>query len=99
MLREMLISPNERNIEETAAKKEQRFDNGLSDEIAIFTKGSDYWTSMIERGKAQFVLNNADVFALNDAVKYCQMKYTQLTKKQIKAVNEVVAKLKENGIE
>lgn len=98
-LREILISPREKEIEETAAKKEQKFDNGLFDEISIFNKGADYWTSMIERGKTQFVLNNADIFALNDAIKYCQMQYTQLTKKQIKAVTDVIAKLKENGIE
>ena len=54
---------------------------------------------MIERGKAQVVLSNADIFALNDAIKYCQMQYTQLTKKQIKAITDVIVKLKENGIE
>lgn len=54
---------------------------------------------MIEQGKAQYVLNNADVFALTDAIKYCQMQYTQLTKKQIKAITGAIAKLKENGIE
>lgn len=93
------MSPHEKAIEETAAKKEQKFDNGLFDEIAIFNKGADYWTSMIGRGKAQYVLNNADILALNDAIKYCKMQYTQLTKKQIKAVTDVIAKLKENGIE
>lgn len=98
-LRELLMSSREKSIEETAAKKEQKFDNGLSDEIAIFNRGADYWASIIERGKSQFVLTSADIFALNDAIKYCQMKYTQLTKKQIKAVNEAIAKLKENGIE
>lgn len=98
-LRSVLISPQEKSLEELSAKKEQRFDNGLSDEIAIFNKGADYWTSMIERGKAQFVLGSADVYALNDAINYCKMKYMQLSKKQIKAVNDVVYKLKENGIE
>lgn len=95
----LLITPREKAIEETAAKKEQRFDNGLFNEIAIFNKGADYWTSMIERGKAQFVLNNADVYALTDAIKYCQMQYTQLTKKQIRSITDAIAKLKENGIE
>lgn len=98
-LREILISPHEKAIEETAAQKGQKFDNGLFDEIAIFNKGSDYWTSMIERGKAQLILNNADIVALNDAIKYCQLQYTQLTKKQVKAITTVIEKLKENGIE
>lgn len=98
-LREILISPHEKAIEETAAQKGQKFDNGLFDEIAIFNKGSDYWTSMIERGKAQLILNSADIVALNDAIKYCQLQYTQLTKKQVKAITTVIEKLKENGIE
>lgn len=96
---DILLSPREKAIEETAAKKEQKFDNGLFDEVAIYKKGAEYWVSMIERGKAQTVLNNADVYALNDAIKYCNMQYTQLSKKQIKSIISVVAKLKENGIE
>lgn len=96
---DILLSPREKAIEETAAKKEQKFDNGLFDEVAIYKKGAEYWASMIERGKAQTVLSNADVFALNDAIKYCKMQYTQLSKKQIKSIIGVVAKLKENGIE
>lgn len=98
-LAEVLISPKEKALEAATAKKEQKFDNGLFNEIAIFNKGADYWASMIEQGKAQYVLNNADVFALTDAIKYCQMQYTQLTKKQIKAITGAIAKLKENGIE
>lgn len=96
---DVLLSPRQKAVEETAAKKEQKFDNGLFDEVAIYKRGADYWASMIERGRAQTVLNNADVFALNDAIKYCKMQYTQLSKKQIKAIVGVVAKLKENGIE
>lgn len=95
----LLITPREKAIEETAATKGQRFDNGLSIEISIFNKGADYWASMIERGKAQLVLNKADVDALTDAIKYCQQQYTQLTKKQIRSITDAIAKLKENGIE
>lgn len=98
-LREILISPHEKAIEEIAAQREQKFNNGLFDEITIFNKGADYWTSMIERGKIQLVLNNADIMALNDAIRYCQLQYTQLTKKQVKAITDVIAKLKENEIE
>ena len=98
-LREMLISPHEKSLEETSAKKEQKFDNGISNEIEIYKKGAEYWESVIERGKMQFVLSNADIYVLNDAIKYCKMQYTQLAKRQIKAITDVVAKLKENGIE
>lgn len=98
-LREILVSPRDKAIEEASAKKDQKLDNGLFDEISIFNKGTDYWLSVIERGKNQFVLSGADVAALSDAVKYCQMQYVQLTKKQIKAIMVASAKLKENGIE
>ena len=98
-LMEVLISSQEKTLEEKDAKKAQKLDNELFDEIAIFNKGVQYWQSMINRGKAQLVLNNADVYALTDAINYCQMKYTQLTKKQVKAITNTIAKLKENGIE
>lgn len=98
-LRAVLISPQEKKEEQIIAKREQRFDNGVTNEVEIYKKGVEYWESLIERGKAQFVLNSADVFALNDAIKYCKMQYTQLTKRQIKAIIDAVAKLKENGIE
>ena len=98
-LREILLSPHEKAIEETTAQKEQKFDNGLFDEITIFNKGADYWASMIERGKTQLVLSDVDISALSDAIKYCQLQYIQLTKKQVKAITEVVSKLKESGIE
>lgn len=95
----VLVSPYERVIEVNEAKKNQKYDNGLFNEIAIFQKGADYWTSMIERGKAQLVLNSADILALTDAIRYCQMQYTQLSKKQIRAITNAITKLKENGIE
>lgn len=98
-LTEILISPNEKAVEENAAKKEQNFDNDILDEIAIFNKGAGYWTSMINRGKEQLVLNAADIYALNDAIKYCKLQYLQLSKRQVKAVTNVIAKLKDNGIE
>lgn len=98
-LRGILITPHEKAIEESSAKKEQKFDNGIANEVEIYKKGTEYWESMIERGKAQLVLSSADVFALNDAIKYCKMQYTQLSKRQIKSIVNVVAKLKENGIE
>ena len=98
-LREMLITPQEKAIEESSARKEQVFDNGIVNEVEIFKKGAPFWESVIERGKEQFVLNDAEVYVLNDAIKYCKMQYTQLTKRQIKAIVSVLEKLKENGIE
>lgn len=98
-LMEVLISSKEKLLEEKDAKRGQKIDNDLLNEIAIFNKGAQYWESMIERGKAQQVLNKADENALGDAIKYCQMKYTQLSKKQLKAITSTIEKLNENGIE
>lgn len=98
-LRALLISPQEKKEEQIIAKKEQKFDNGISNKIEIFTKGAAYWESLKERGKAQFVLNGADTKSIDDAIKYCNMQYTELKKHQIKAIVDVIAKLKENGIE
>lgn len=98
-LREILISHHERAIESEAARKEQKFVSGLFDEISIFNKGIDYWSSIIERGKMQSVLNGADIMALTNAIKYCKLEYTQLSKAQLKSIADVIEKLRENGIE
>ena len=98
-LREILLYKHEKTLEDSSAKKVQKFNNGIVNEIEIFNKGVEYWESFIIRGKEQDVLSNADVYALSDAIKYCKMQYTQLTKRQIRAIISVVSKLKENGIE
>lgn len=94
-----LISPSERAVEQVRAKKDQKFDSGIQDEIGIFNKGADYWKSFIARGSAQEVLSYADIKALENAVNYCNFVYTELTPKQIKEILGVVAKLAENGIQ
>ena len=94
-----LISPTERAVEQVRAKKDQKFDSGIQNELGIFTKGADYWKSLIERGTAQEVLNYGDKRALENAVNYCNLVYTELSAKQIKEIGAVVAKLQENGIQ
>lgn len=96
---EILIDPAERSIEQVRAKKEQKFDSGIQDELSIFNKGSDYWKSLLERGKQQDVLTPADISILNVAIKYCEFVYTELTNKQTKEIIQVSKKLKDNGIE
>ena len=98
-IREVLISQADEEIQIVQAKKEQKEINGISEEIDIFNKGSAYWNSIIARGKEQKVLNYADVLALENAVKYCNGVYAQLTKVQLKDISRVVDILKENGIE
>lgn len=96
---EILIDPAEHSIEQVRAKKDQKFDNGIQDELSIFNKGSNYWKSLIERGTTQEVLSPSDINTLNVAVKYCDFVYTELSSKQIKDIILVSKKLKENGIE
>jgi len=95
----ILISPYQIEIEKTRAKKEQRFDNAILDEVAIFTKGAQYWQSLIERGKAQDVLNQVEINLLNIVIKYCNGVYAQLTKYQLADVKQIIKKLSENGIQ
>lgn len=96
---EMLITPSEQKIEKVIAKKEQRFTNGISDEISVYEKGSKYWTSIIERGKSQGVLNYNEEKQLLAAVNYCNGKYLQLSSSQIKEIVKIMDKLKEYMIE
>ena len=94
-----LISPSERAVEQVRAKKDQKFDSGIQDEIGIFNKGAEYWKSMIERGAAQEVLTYGDTKALENAVNYCNFVYTELTVKQVKEILSVVSRLADNGIQ
>lgn len=94
-----LISQTDRAIEETRAKKEQKIDSGIQDEISIFNKGVDYWKSLINRGTEQGVINKSDELALMNAVKFCEFIYTSLSARQIKDIVNVTKKLQENGIE
>ena len=54
---------------------------------------------MQERGLQQQVIKMADANMLENAIHYCNLKYLQLSKFQLKEINRVVALLKENGIE
>lgn len=94
-----LITPAEREIEAVRAQKEQKFDNGIMDEIGIFNKGSAYWESMIKRGLQQDVIIFGEAEILKTAVNYCNGVYMQLSKKQIKDIIAIQDKLRKNKIE
>ena len=81
------------------AKKEQKFNSGIQDELSIFNKGVAYWQDMITRGQAQEVLTPVDVKALQNAINYCNLVYSELKSYQVKEIVNVVKKLQENGIE
>lgn len=98
-IQEVLITSAEQKVEKAIAKKEQKFNNGISDEISIYEKGSQYWSSIIERGKVQGVLSYNDEKQLLAAIHYCNGKYMQLSPYQIKEIIKIVDKLKEHMIE
>lgn len=98
-IREVLVTQADLAVEAVQAKKEQKIISGISDEISIFTKGSAYWESIIARGVEQKVLNYADAQMLQNAIKYCNGVYAQLSKFQLKEIARIAAMLKENGIE
>ena len=97
-IREVLITPTDREVEEVQARKEQKFVSGLSVEVDIFTKGASYWESLISRGLEQKVLNFADAQMLGNAVSYCNGRFSQLSKYQVREINRIVADLQVNGI-
>lgn len=96
---DILITKSDFEVEVIQAKKDQKFISELSDEISIFTKGTAYWESIIARGTEQKVLNYSEISILQNAVKYCNGIYAQLSKYQIKEIERILAKLKECGIE
>lgn len=95
----VLITLAEKKEEAAQAKKDQKFTTEIDDELGIYKKGSAYWRSLAERGKSQDILNNNDLFAIENAIKYCEFVYTSLYPKQVKEITTVLSKLKENGIE
>ena len=97
-LSDILITKADRQVEDVAAKKEQKFNTEIDNEIGIFNKGAAYWQDMLERGKAQAVLNGVDIKTINVAINYCNMIYTELSARQVKEILAVVKKLAENGI-
>lgn len=95
----LLISEKDRMVDQAQAKKEQRSTNGVQNEIDIYNKGTAYWKLLITKGIEQGIINKSEEKILMNAVYYCEMKYQQLSKKQLKDLNYVVEKLKEAGIE
>lgn len=95
----ILISPSEKSVEVSSAKKEQQVQTEINDFVSIFKKGTEYWLSLITRGQQQGVLSSHDVAVLNNAVKFCKQEYLELTPRQVKDIVKVCQLLAENGIE
>ena len=95
---DILCSQHEMEIETSRAKKEQKFDSGIVNEVEIFKKGSQYWEKLIQKGVEQDVLLPGDTVILRAVINYCNGIYAQLTRYQLKEVKRILEKLKENMI-
>lgn len=69
-----LVSKDEIRDEKTAAKKEQRFTDGISIELDVFNFGADYWNNLCDVANAQGVINGGDIQLLKLAAEYCSGK-------------------------
>lgn len=93
-----LITDEDRDIDMTRSKKEQRNDNNLDYAIEIFKKGESYWQKLIDKATEQRVLNCHDIELLEVAKKSCRTA-RMVTNKQSAAIKKVVDSLKAVGIE
>ena len=97
--RDALVDENELKVEKARAKKEQKFNSSIQDEITIFQQGATYWESLIARGKSQDVLSGAQERSLLNAIEYCNLEYLELSRKQVADIVATLDALREFGIE
>ena len=93
-----LISNEDRQIDMTRAKKEQRFDSGIEYAIQIFNMGENYWENLIAKATEQRVLNYKDIEFLEAAKKTCTTGKI-VSNKQAAIIKKIVDQLKDVGIE
>ena len=98
VINECLITSDDRAIDMTRAKKEQRSDTNLNYAVEIFKKGEEYWQSLIDRATEQRVANYLDIEFLEAAKKTCRTGKI-VSNKQAATIYKIVEKLKESGIE
>ena len=93
-----LISNENRKIDMTRAKKDQRFDSSLDYAIKIFNLGEAYWQNLIDKATEQRALCYRDIEFLEAAKKSC-VKCSVVSNKQAEVIRKIVEHLKEVGIE
>ncbi len=93
-----LISKEEKKIEVISAKKDEKLNNSVMQEVEIFQLGVDYWDRVKQMGIQQGVLNEKDVEFINFAIKYCNGMVMGMSPAQTKIIFEIKEKLEKNGI-
>lgn len=67
-----LASKEDVRDEKVSAKRDQKFNDGISVEVQVFEYGEEYWNRLLETGKTQGLLNGMDIQLLGLAIEYCK---------------------------
>lgn len=93
-----LVSDEDRYIDMTRAKKEQRSDTNISFAIEIYKLGESYWQNLIDKATEQRVCNYHYIELLEAAKKSCRTAKL-VSNKQAAVIEKIVEELKKVGIE
>ena len=91
--KENLITADEKQTEDRAAKKEQNFTNEVVSEIVIYNLGIDYWNKVLEVGNQLKELNPYEQSLCDVAIKYIKQIYRTLSHKQVKDLIQLKKKM------
>lgn len=93
-----LITKEEKKIEAISAKKDEKLNNSVMQEVEIFQLGTNYWTRVKQLGIEQGILNGKDIEFIDFAIKYCSGMVMGMSPAQTKIIFEIKDKLEQNGI-
>ena len=93
-----LITDEDRTINMTRAKKEQRNTSRIDYAIEIFKKGEQYWQNLIDKASEQRACNYHDIELL-EAAKKSTKTGRIVSDKQSAVIEKIVEELKKVGIE
>ncbi len=92
-----LISKEEGKTRITSAKKEERLNKSIYNEVEIFQLTDDYWKKIKRIGMEQGHLNAKEIDFIDLAIRYCSGLET-ITPKQVEAIMRIKEKFDELGI-
>ena len=93
-----LVSKEEKKIEAISAKKDEKLNNSVMQEVEIFQLGIDYWNRVKQLGIEQNILNGRDIECIDYAIKYCNGLVMGMSPAQTKIIFEIKDKLEQHGI-
>ncbi len=93
-----LITSESLQVEQVVAKKEQKRDDAVTDGMAIFELGAQYWEKCISEGKREGVLNGMELDDLNSAIQSCKKGYL-LPQQVVTRIMRLRQKLEDEGLD